>query len=87
MAQTIASIEADIATIIKRTLGNIPPRKGPARDPGKNTRHRGERPSRGQFSRSNYTITFQTMRRCASIRRLSRQQRAFPVPYISTLGT
>ncbi|MGB6448207.1 MAG: hypothetical protein WBE48_26995 [Xanthobacteraceae bacterium] len=27
IAQTIASIEADIATIIKRTLGNIPPRK------------------------------------------------------------
>jgi len=30
MAQTIASIEADIATIIKRTLGNIPPRKKPS---------------------------------------------------------
>jgi hypothetical protein len=56
MAQTIASNEADIATIIRRTLGNIPPRRTPTRDPERSTRHLGWRSSRGQILRSDFTI-------------------------------
>ena len=57
MAQPIASSEAEIATIIRRTLGNIPPRRTPsARSRKKHASHKhallGVRSSRGRNSQS-----------------------------------